>query len=166
MNPWLRPVCSIIHLKTCCAIGLLVGCDPKTSVACLLSHSLPSEKRLKWLKQPNSLRGASKTCKVSCSLFKLEPVKLKKRQSSVCSHCGGKYQCTKCRLRDAECYSCGKTGHIAEVCRSIKAPRHRSHSPLRSSQQEEATSLKANKSKRFIRSFTLRTKWLLLFKLL
>ena len=86
-------------------------------------------------KSVKDLQGQSQTDSVQA--LKLEPAKHRKWQSSVCSHCGGKHQSSKCRFRDAECYSYGKTGHIAKVCRSSKAPRHRSRSPIRNSQLPE-----------------------------
>ena len=86
-------------------------------------------------KSVKDLQGQSQTDSVQA--LKLEPAKHRKWQSSVCSHCGGKHQSSKCRFRDAECYSCGKTGHIAKVCRSSKAPQHRSRSPIRNSQLPE-----------------------------
>nr|XP_037275485.1 uncharacterized protein LOC119168184 [Rhipicephalus microplus] len=35
-----------------------------------------------------------------------------------CAGCGGPHERRLCRFRDAQCRGCGKTGHIAKVCRS------------------------------------------------
>ncbi|KAL3226611.1 hypothetical protein MRX96_024815 [Rhipicephalus microplus] len=35
-----------------------------------------------------------------------------------CAGCGGPHERRFCRFRDAQCRGCGKTGHIAKVCRS------------------------------------------------
>lgn len=35
-----------------------------------------------------------------------------------CPGCGGNHERKSCRFRDAMCRTCGKTGHIARVCRS------------------------------------------------
>ena len=36
----------------------------------------------------------------------------------VCYHCGGKHDHTVSRFKDSECYACGKSGHIASLCKS------------------------------------------------
>ena len=36
----------------------------------------------------------------------------------VCHRCGGSHLATVCRFIEATCWACGKTGHIAKVCRS------------------------------------------------
>ena len=36
----------------------------------------------------------------------------------VCHRCGGSHLATICRFIEAKCRACGKTGHIAKVCRS------------------------------------------------
>ena len=117
--------------------------DPKTQRRLLAESQLTFGKAFEIAqaaelaeKSVKDLQGQSNT--ESAQAFKLEPVRRTRRQSPVCSRCGGKHQSTKCRFRDAECYSCGKTGYIAKVCRSNKAPRHRSRSLIRNSQQEEA----------------------------
>ena len=116
--------------------------DPKTQRRLLAESQLTFGKAFEIAqaselaeKSVKDLQGQSQTDSVQA--LKLEPAKHRKWQSSVCSHCGGKHQSSKCRFRDAECYSCGKTGHIAKVCRSSKAPRHRSRSPIRNSQLPE-----------------------------
>ena len=38
--------------------------------------------------------------------------------AKLCYRCGGKHQATNCPFKEAECYACGKKGHIAKVCRS------------------------------------------------
>ncbi len=43
-----------------------------------------------------------------------------KSDLAPCYRCGGKHLSSHCRFRDAECHACGKTGHIAKVCRSKK----------------------------------------------
>ena len=113
--------------------------DPKTQRRLLAESQLTFGKAFEIAqaselaeKSVKDLQGQSQTDSVQA--LKLEPAKHRKWQSSVCSHCGGKHQSSKCQFRDAECYSCGKTGHIAKVCRSSKAPRHRSRSPIRNSQ--------------------------------
>ena len=35
-----------------------------------------------------------------------------------CSRCGGKHSAKDCRFRNVDCHKCGKTGHLAKVCRS------------------------------------------------
>ena len=116
--------------------------DPKTQRRLLAESQLTFGKAFEIAqaselaeKSVKDLQGQSQTDSVQA--LKLEPAKHRKWQSSVCSHCGGKHQSSKCRFRDAECYSCGITGHIAKVCRSSKAPRHRSRSPIRNSQLPE-----------------------------
>ena len=42
------------------------------------------------------------------------------RQSTTCYRCGGKHVATDCQFKEAECYCCGKKGHLAKVCRSKK----------------------------------------------
>ena len=37
---------------------------------------------------------------------------------SPCYRCGGKHNAASCRFKDADCFHCGKKGHIARVCRS------------------------------------------------
>ncbi|XP_065918270.1 uncharacterized protein [Dysidea avara] len=34
-----------------------------------------------------------------------------------CYHCGGKHLPAECRLKTKKCYTCGKRGHIARVCK-------------------------------------------------
>ncbi|XP_060119086.1 uncharacterized protein LOC132590167 [Heteronotia binoei] len=36
----------------------------------------------------------------------------------ACASCGEMHECRSCRFRNATCWSCGKTGHIACVCRT------------------------------------------------
>lgn len=36
--------------------------------------------------------------------------------------CGGQHAWRNCKFLEAECYKCGKKGHIAKVCRSEKQP--------------------------------------------
>ena len=38
--------------------------------------------------------------------------------SVSCFRCGGKHYATTCKLKSVTCNNCGKTGHIAKVCRS------------------------------------------------
>ena len=38
-------------------------------------------------------------------------------RSTSCYRCGGKHREASCRFKDAECFKCGKRGHIARVCR-------------------------------------------------
>ena len=40
-----------------------------------------------------------------------------------CFRCGGHHMATACWARKVECNQCGKTGHIARVCKSSKQPR-------------------------------------------
>ncbi|PAA75827.1 hypothetical protein BOX15_Mlig026022g1 [Macrostomum lignano] len=40
--------------------------------------------------------------------------------SGTCASCGGAHSRQQCKLRDAKCHACGKTGHIRKVCRSAK----------------------------------------------
>ena len=94
----------------------------------------------------------------SAQAFKLELAKRKRSQSAVCSHCGGKHQSTKCRLRDAECYSCGKPGHIAKVCRSSRVSRQRSRSPIRKPQPEEVTATEGSNKQEVYTLFHFRDK--------
>ncbi|XP_060130523.1 uncharacterized protein K02A2.6-like [Zootoca vivipara] len=41
-----------------------------------------------------------------------------KDRRGSCPGCGGNHERKSCRFRDAMCRTCGKTGHIARVCRS------------------------------------------------
>ncbi|KAI8117119.1 Retrovirus-related Pol polyprotein from transposon 412 [Lucilia cuprina] len=54
------------------------------------------------------------------STFK-ENVKDTKIDRSNCYGCGGDHARTICKFRNARCYLCGKTGHIAKVCKSKTA---------------------------------------------
>lgn len=38
-----------------------------------------------------------------------------------CNSCGGQHPRSQCRFREAKCYKCDKTGHIAKVCRARKS---------------------------------------------
>lgn len=38
-----------------------------------------------------------------------------------CNSCGGQHLRNLCRFREAKCYKCDKTGHIAKVCRTKKS---------------------------------------------
>ena len=47
-----------------------------------------------------------------------------------CHRCGRRHDAKTCKFRDAECHKCGKTGHIAPVCRSTpKKPNEVSSPP-------------------------------------
>ena len=60
----------------------------------------------------------------------------------TCYQCGGKHKQTDCRFKEATCRACGKTGHIARVCRSKPAagPRPtRTHSGRQGSKKQVRT---------------------------
>ena len=42
---------------------------------------------------------------------------------SSCFRCGANHNPSTCRFKQEQCHSCGKTGHIAKVCRSKPKPR-------------------------------------------
>jgi len=42
------------------------------------------------------------------------------RPDSECYHCGEKHEASACRFRDAQCFKCGRRGHLAKVCRGEK----------------------------------------------
>ena len=44
----------------------------------------------------------------------------KGKGNPTCYRCGGKYLAPVCKFKDAECFSCGKKGHTARVCRKAK----------------------------------------------
>lgn len=45
----------------------------------------------------------------------------KKTNVKACYRCGRRHDAKTCKFREAECHKCGKTGHIAPVCRSNPA---------------------------------------------
>lgn len=55
----------------------------------------------------------------------------KQRNWGPCTHCGNRHDAKHCKFRSAECYQCGRKGHIRKVCRQ-RSP-SRSHRNLRSS---------------------------------
>ena len=57
--------------------------------------------------------------------------------STKCAGCGGDHFRKSCKFRDATCRSCKKTGHIAKVCRSVRANTLGINSVLSSSQLAE-----------------------------
>lgn len=44
--------------------------------------------------------------------------KSRKHDSKTCGRCGGPHASQSCKFKDATCYKCNKTGHIAKACRS------------------------------------------------
>ena len=40
-----------------------------------------------------------------------------RRQRDECYRCGGRHNAETCNFRDAECFGCGKRGHLARMCR-------------------------------------------------
>ena len=57
-----------------------------------------------------------------------------KPQFSPCYRCGGKHSAAKCKFKDAECFHCGKKGHIARVCRSKQREPQAGERPSRKKQ--------------------------------
>ena len=54
-----------------------------------------------------------------------------------CYRCGGKHNSDQCYFKDSTCYLCGKTGHIARVCRSKRGSKSKApaEQDFKSSQQ-------------------------------
>uniref|UniRef100_A0A1X7VAQ5 CCHC-type domain-containing protein n=1 Tax=Amphimedon queenslandica TaxID=400682 RepID=A0A1X7VAQ5_AMPQE len=48
------------------------------------------------------------------------------RSSPTCHRCGGPHLAPACRFINEKCRACGKTAHIAEVCRSQSKEKQRS----------------------------------------
>ena len=42
------------------------------------------------------------------------------KQAKPCYHCGENHKAIDCLQKSSVCYKCGKKGHLAHVCRSIK----------------------------------------------
>ena len=40
------------------------------------------------------------------------------RPYANCHRCGGRHKPSQCKFKEAECYACGKKGHISKACRS------------------------------------------------
>ena len=80
-------------------------------IATLLEQANTSAKVL----QQNSVETASDVNRVETSQRKPNNNRSRKK---VCYRCGGKHDHTVCRFKDSECYACGKSGHIASVCKS------------------------------------------------
>ena len=57
-----------------------------------------------------------------------------KPQFSPCYRCGGKHSAAKCKFKDAECFHCGKKGHIARVCGSKQREPQAGERPSRKKQ--------------------------------
>ena len=43
-----------------------------------------------------------------------------RRPGSECYRCGEKHEASACRFKDAQCFKCGRRGHLAKVCRGEK----------------------------------------------
>ena len=44
-------------------------------------------------------------------------VEQKGSKNGSCYRCGGKHSQETCKFKQADCFNCGKTGHIAKACR-------------------------------------------------
>lgn len=63
-----------------------------------------------------------------------------------CDSCGGQHLRTQCKFRNAECYSCGRSGHIKKVCKAKQAstpynsaPRVTTHHRVNNVQVDQTT---------------------------
>ena len=52
---------------------------------------------------------------------------------SECYRCGEKHEASACRFKEAQCFKCGRQGHLAKVCRSNSGTREGKHTCSRDS---------------------------------
>uniref|UniRef100_A0A914Z8A6 CCHC-type domain-containing protein n=1 Tax=Panagrolaimus superbus TaxID=310955 RepID=A0A914Z8A6_9BILA len=69
-----------------------------------------------------------------------------------CDSCGANHARSQCRLRNAECHACGKSGHIKKVCKAGK----RKMDNAQSSSKESHASSRSNKKVGFVRVMPVR----------
>ena len=101
--------------------------DPQLQKRLLAERQLTFSKALLELAQAfESAESSSRDIQAVCSPSVPLPVpvhSVDKKGLSVpdsvsCFRCGGKHYATTCKLKSVTCNNCGKTGHIAKVCRS------------------------------------------------
>ena len=63
------------------------------------------------------------------------------KNSLSCYRCGGKHMASRCRFKTEKCRACGKTGHIARMCRTKKKEKkeQQTHTVEEASPPEEYT---------------------------
>ena len=59
------------------------------------------------------------------------------RPYTYCHRCGGRHKPSQCKFKEAECYACGKKGHISKACRSKYKGRR--EQPKQSGRDQAAT---------------------------
>eukprot|EP00731_Ephydatia_muelleri_P019872 Em0012g697a len=99
-------------------------CDPQLQKRLLAERQLTFSKALELAQAFESAESSSRDIQAVRSPSVLLPVhSVDKKGLSVpdsvsCFRCGGKHYATTCKLKSVTCNNCGKTGHIAKVCRS------------------------------------------------
>ncbi|KAL5491807.1 hypothetical protein EMCRGX_G017171 [Ephydatia muelleri] len=98
--------------------------DPQLQKRLLAEQQLTFSKALELAQAFESAESSSRDIQavrspsVPLPVHSVEKKGLSVPDSVSCFRCGGKHYATTCKLKSVTCNNCGKTGHIAKVCRS------------------------------------------------